>query len=96
MLIKMDYVQVNKMMSEMIHTVKEVKNEIECMEETVEDLGIFWESEASMEYAMRITTDFYTAKAMLSEVKAGIRALAESVQRFDAAERSIRELIEEM
>lgn len=94
MVIQMDYVAVNKMLREMILAAKEVKSEIEYMEETVENLGLFWTSEASGEYAMRITTDLYTAKAMLSGIKTSISVLGESVQRFDAAERTIRTMIE--
>lgn len=96
MIIKMDYEKVNSMMSEMIYAAKEVRGEIENMENTIEELGIFWASEASGEYAMKINADLYVAKAMLLGIKNGIKVLADSVQRFDAAERSIRELIEGM
>ena len=96
MVIMLDYERINKMMREMMLATKEVKNEIENMEETIEDLGIFWASNASNEYAMRVNTDLYTAKAMLIGITAGIKKLAESVVRFDAAERGIREMIEGM
>lgn len=96
MIIKLDYNAVNKMLMEMLTVAKEVKVEIEGMEETVEELGIFWESESSCEYAMRINTDLYTAKAMLGGIKTSIVTLAELVERFDAAERYVRELIEGM
>ena len=52
MVIMLDYERINKMMREMMLATKEVKNEIENMEETIEDLGIFWASNASHEYAM--------------------------------------------
>ena len=96
MVIMLDYERINKMMREMMLAATEVKNEIENMEETIEDLGIFWASNASNEYAMRVNTDLYTAKAMLIGITAGIKTLAESVVRFDAAERGIREMIEGM
>lgn len=94
--IRLDYYAANRMLREMENAAKEVKCEIENMEESIENLGIFWESESSCEYAMKITTDFYVAKAMLSSINESISTFAELVQRFDAAERCIRGLIEGM
>ena len=94
--IRLDYYAANKMLREMEDVAKEVKGEIENMEESIENLGIFWESESSQEYAMHITTDFYVARALLSSINESISTFAEHVQRFDAAERCIRGLIEGM
>ncbi|MDO4187434.1 MAG: hypothetical protein Q4D29_00455 [Lachnospiraceae bacterium] len=94
--IRLDYYAANRMLREMENVAKEVKDEIENMEESIENLGIFWESESSSEYAMRITTDFYVAKALLASISSSINVFAELVQRFDAAERCIRGLIEGM
>ena len=96
MVIKMDYIGIIKMINEMLRIAKEVKRETEHMEEVTEDLYVFWESEAKMEYAMRLCADFYSIKAMLEEMKQSIRLLAGVVRKFDENEKSIRGIIAAM
>ena len=61
MVIKVDYIRVNSFLSEMMRLTEEVMREFERMDEVVEDFSIFWDSEASGEYGMRIYTDLYNA-----------------------------------
>lgn len=96
MLIKVDYYAMNKLLVEMINIAKEVQIEIEKMEETVENLGIFWNSDSSAEYAMRINVDLYSARAILETIRRSINSMILTAKTFDQTERSIREIIRDM
>lgn len=93
MLIRLEYSKISSKVSELINVAREVKKEIENMERTVEDLGVFWDSQSEAEYVMRLTADLYSARALLEKVKLNIRVLADTVRKFDEVECQIGELI---
>lgn len=92
--IKLDFRAVSAKLFEMIEIAKEVRYEIENMEEVMDNLGIFWDSEAGGEYAMRFYADLYYAKALLEKIKWGMKTLLSVMRQFDDSERKIRAVIE--
>lgn len=96
MVVKLEYKAISAKVYELINLAREVKCEIENMENTVEELGVFWKSEAQAEHVMRVTADLYNAKAFLESIKQNIKILAETVKKFDEAECMVAELIREM
>ena len=96
MVLKLEYEVISVRIYELMNLAKEVKKEIENMENTIEDLGIFWESMAQAEYVMRITAELYNSKAFLEKVKQSIKTLSDTVKKIDEAECSIGEIIKTM
>lgn len=96
MLIRINYYAINKAISDFIDTAKEVSREINQMEEVFEDLSVFWDGESSMEFAMRVNADLYTANAMVEGIRNKAGELIEASKRFNNAEVEVQNLIEEM
>lgn len=94
MVIKVDYIRVNSFLSEMMKLTEEVMREFERMDEVVEDFSIFWDSEASGEYGMRIYTDLYNAKAVIQKSQYNIRMIGAVLRKFDDAEKKIGNLVD--
>jgi len=96
MILMLDYISVCARICELKEVVKEVKNEIENMEETIEDLGIFWVSDAQAEYAMRLTADLFNARTLVEKINDNIESISNTVRKFDETDSFIRGVIEEM
>jgi len=95
-MILFDYKAVGIRLKALLIIAKNISSEIAKMEEEIEELGIFWESEAMGEYAIRLTADMYNARAMLEKIKQSIRELCEIIKRFDESERKVMAMIENM
>lgn len=96
MIIKADYASIDSRLCELSSIVKEVRNEMEMMDEAVQNLGIFWESEASCEYALRINADMYVIRALLEKISLMIHSAREAVMRLDNAEVLVGNFIGEL
>lgn len=73
MLIFIDYKMANAKLNELIGIANRVRCEIETMEGIIEELGIFWKSDAQAQYAMLLNADLYTVEAMLINIKKELR-----------------------
>jgi len=94
MVIKVEYVQMNDKLAQLLTALIGVKKEIELMEDTMENLGIFWNSEASEGYALKSTADLYNAKAIVIKLLYSVKEIHDFVESMDQAERRISSLIE--
>lgn len=93
MLIFIDYKMANTKLNELIGIANRVRCEIETMEGIIEELGIFWKSDAQAQYAMLLNADLYTVEAMLINIKKRAKELAEAIKCFDDVERSVELMI---
>lgn len=91
--IKVEYTGLGKRLYELLSIAKEVNFEIERMEEVFEELGIFWDSDAQGEYAIRVTADLYNSKAILRKICVCLKELAGLLKRFDEAEMKVSEMV---
>ena len=96
MLILFDYKATCSKLKNLLYIAKKISEEITAMEEEIEELGIFWDSDAMGEYALRITADLYTARAMLERIKQSIRTLSEVIIKFDLTEKKVMSMIDSM
>jgi len=94
MIIRADYRQIDKRLCELSVVLKAVKNELEEMDDAIQNLGIFWESEAGCEYALRITADMVTIAALAEKTGQNINSMREAVGRLDSAEKQVGILME--
>lgn len=94
MYIMIEYMQMNEKLAQMMTMLIGIKKEIEAMENTMEDLGIFWNSDASEEYAIKNAADLYNAKALVIKLLYSIKELHDFMENMDKAERHIGALID--
>jgi len=95
MVIRADYNLIDKRLCELSKIIKEVKNELEVMDDTIENIGIFWESDAGSEYAIRITSDMLVILALAEKIGQTINSMRDAVGKLDKAETQIGILIRE-
>lgn len=94
--IRVEYSKLGKKIVEFISLAREVETEIERMEEVLEELLMFWESDANSKYYMRMMADLYNARLFLEKMRRSILDISEALQRFDDTERKISVLIHDM
>lgn len=96
MIIKIEYNNVSRGIYELFSLSKEVGKEIEHLDEIIEDLGIFWNSDVSEEYALKLNADIYNVRAILKKIVFYIKQLADVIYKFDEVEGVIKNRIDEM
>lgn len=95
-MILVDYKAAVGKMNDLVRIAKGVSKEVAKMEDEIEELGIFWNSSAMEEYAIRLNAELYNTKALIEKIKNSIKLLYEVICSFDEAERKVMNMIEFM
>jgi len=91
-----NYQMISRAFDQFIDTVIEVTEQINNIRETGENLDLFWDSSANAEYNMRLNADLYEAETTLKKIKENIVILARIIEKGQARERALFEMISEM
>jgi len=93
MIIRADYSAIDARLCDLARIVVMIRKEIEFLEEVIENLGIFWDSEASEEYAVQITADLVVVSALAEKAGITVQAIRGAIEKLDNAELQVGEII---
>lgn len=96
MLVMAEYRLMQEKLLQIIQMSEDVISEIETMENTAENLDIFWDGEANSEYMLNVSAGLLNARLLIQKVMRCGNFLSYALSRYQSSERRISEMIEQI